>query len=133
MGVVKRWRRAKAAALIAECGTGKTLMALSAIHVACEGRPYTALVMAPPNVTEKWCREILMTVPGARVFLVDSLRTPSSSGPHGVNEVKYRNGRILREGVHTTLTQMRLAMHCQTAKDRWQKCAINDNLAASKA
>lgn len=121
MGVVKRWRRAKAAALIAECGTGKTLMALSAIHVACEGRPYTALVMAPPNVTEKWCREILMTVPGARVFLVDSLRTPSSSGPHGVNEVKYRNGRILREGVHTTLTQMRLAMHCQTAKDRWQK------------
>ncbi len=121
MGVVKRWRGAKAAALVAECGTGKTLMALSAIHVASEGRPYTALVMAPPNVTEKWCREILITVPGARVFLVDSLRTSSSSGPHGVNEVKYRNGRIVREGFHTTLTQMRLAMHCKTAKDRWQK------------
>ncbi len=121
MGVVKRWHRAKAAALIAECGTGKTLMALSAVHVACEGRPYTALIMAPPNVTEKWCREILITVPGARVFLVDSLRTPSGSGPHGVNEVKYRSGRIVREGLHTTLTQMRLAAHCRTAKDRWQK------------
>jgi superfamily II DNA or RNA helicase len=33
MGIVKRWHRAKAAAVIAECGTGKTLMALSAIHV----------------------------------------------------------------------------------------------------
>ena len=27
MGIVKRWHRAKAAAVIAECGTGKTLMA----------------------------------------------------------------------------------------------------------
>jgi len=44
------------------------------------------------------------------VFLVDSLRTSSSSGPHGANEGKYRSGRIVREGFHTTLTQMRLAM-----------------------
>ena len=45
MGIVKRWHRAKAAAVIAECGTGKTLMALSAIHVRSAGRPYTALVI----------------------------------------------------------------------------------------
>ena len=64
MGIVKRWHRAKAAAVIAECGTGKTLMALSAIHVRSAGRPYTALVMAPPNIVGKWCREVLITVPG---------------------------------------------------------------------
>src|SRR5580692_8798898 len=45
MGIVKRWHRAKAAAVIAECGTGKTLMALSAIHVRSAGRPYAALVV----------------------------------------------------------------------------------------
>ena len=72
MGIVKRWEQAKAAAVIAECGTGKTLMALSALHVHSAGRPYAALVMAPPNIVGKWCREILITVPGARVFMIDS-------------------------------------------------------------
>jgi hypothetical protein len=76
MGIVKRWQRAKAAAVVAECGTGKTLMALSAIHVHSAGRPYSALVMAPPNIVGKWCREVLITISGARVFLVDGLRTP---------------------------------------------------------
>src|SRR5262245_19692879 len=46
MGIVKRWHHSKAAAVVAECGTGKTLMALSAIHVLSAGRPYSALVMA---------------------------------------------------------------------------------------
>src|SRR5580658_1439068 len=123
MGIVKRWHRAKAAALIAECGTGKTLMALSAIHVRSAGQPYTALVMAPPNIVGKWCREVLITIPGARVFMIDGLRTPGQSGanPHGVNEVRYRNGRIVREGLHTTLTDLRLRKNAKSARDRWQK------------
>ena len=123
MGIVKRWERAKAAAVIAECGTGKTLMALSALHVHSGGRPYTALVMAPPNIVGKWCREVLITIPGARVFTIDGLRTPgrSSTVPHGVNEVRYRNGRIVREGLHTTLTDLRLRKNSKSARDRWQK------------
>jgi superfamily II DNA or RNA helicase len=32
MGVVRRWERARAAAVIGECGTGKTLVALAAMH-----------------------------------------------------------------------------------------------------
>jgi hypothetical protein len=109
--------------VIAECGTGKTLMALSAIHVRSAGRPYSALVMAPPNIVGKWCREVLITVPGARVFIIDGLRTPGQSGanPHGVNEVRYRNGRIVREGLHTTLTDLRLRKNSKSARDRWQK------------
>jgi hypothetical protein len=31
--------------VIAECGTGKTLMALSALHVHSAGRPYAALII----------------------------------------------------------------------------------------
>ena len=33
MGVVKRWTEAQGAAVIAECGTGKTLISLGAVHV----------------------------------------------------------------------------------------------------
>ena len=123
MGIVRRWEMAKAAAVIAECGTGKTLMALSALHVHSGGRPYTALVMAPPNIVGKWCREVLITIPGARVFTIDGLRAPGRSGtvPHGVNEVRYRNGRIVREGLHTTLTDLRLRKNSKSARDRWQK------------
>src|SRR5580658_4485023 len=58
MGIVKRWQRAKSAALIAECGTEKTLMALSAVHVHSDGQPSATLIMAPPNIQSKWCREI---------------------------------------------------------------------------
>ena len=42
MGVVRRWQRARAAAVIGECGTGKTLMALAAIHCHAQGRPYAS-------------------------------------------------------------------------------------------
>jgi hypothetical protein len=122
MGIVKRWQRAKAAAVVAECGTGKTLMALSAIHVHSGGRPYAALVMAPPNIVGKWCREVLITIPGARVFLVDGLRTPGgSSVPNGVNEVRYRKGGIVREGLQTSLTELRLSRNSESARARWKK------------
>ena len=59
----------------------------------------------------------------ARVFIIDGLRTPGQSGanPHGVNEVRYRNGRIVREGLHSTLTDLRLRKHSKSARDRWQK------------
>src|SRR5580698_429087 len=123
MGVVKRWEQAKAAAVIAECGTGKTLMALSAIHIHSAGQPYAALVMAPQNIVGKWCREVLITIPGARVFLIDGLRTSgrSNTSPNGINEVRYRNGRIVREGLHTTLTDLRLRKNSKSARDRWLK------------
>ena len=110
--------------VIAECGTGKTLMALSAIHVRSAGRPYSALVMAPPNIVGKWCREVLITVPGARVFIIDGLRTPGQSGANparGEMKFGYRNGRIIREGLHTTLTDLRLRKNSKSARDRWQK------------
>jgi hypothetical protein len=38
-----------------------------------------------------------------------------------VNEVRYRNGRIVREGLHTTLTDLRLRKSSKSARDRWQK------------
>ena len=46
-GTAKYLRQAKAARIVAECGAGKTYMALGAIHVLADGRPSTTLVMCP--------------------------------------------------------------------------------------
>jgi hypothetical protein len=120
MGVVKRWNEARGAAVIAECGTGKTLISLGAVHVHSDRKPFTALAMVPPQIVEKWAREAFLTLPRVRVFFIDGLRTPTSSAGHaGVNEVRLRHGRIVREGLRTTLTELRLRRTARTARERW--------------
>ena len=79
MGLVRRWQQARAGAVIAECGTGKTLISLGAIQTHAENRPFTAVAMVPPQLVEKWCREAMLTLPRVRVFIIDGLRTPTSS------------------------------------------------------
>jgi hypothetical protein len=120
MGVVKRWNQARGAAVIAECGTGKTLISLGAVHVHSDRKPFTALAMVPPQLVEKWAREALLTLPRVRVFFIDGLRMPSSSVSHvGVNEVRLRHGRIVREGLRTTLTELRLRKTARSNRERW--------------
>ncbi len=120
MGVVKRWNEARAAAVIAECGTGKTLISLAASHVHSAGRSFTALAMVPPQLVEKWAREAFRTLPRVRVFLIDGLRAQTGAKGHaGVNEVRLRNGRIIREGLRTTLTELRLRRRSRTARECW--------------
>src|SRR5687768_2393969 len=110
MGITKRWRQARCAAAVAECGTGKTLISLGSVFTHAEGRPFTALVMVPPQLVEKWARECFLTLPEVRVFMIDGVRKGvGSNGFTGVNEVRFRNGRVVREGLKTTLSDMRLA------------------------
>jgi len=45
MGIAKKWETERSAAVIAECGTGKTLISLAALHVHSDGRPFTAIVI----------------------------------------------------------------------------------------
>jgi hypothetical protein len=42
------------------------------------------------------------------------------NGFTGVNEVRFRNGRIMREGLKTTLSDMRLAKSHRSARLRWE-------------
>jgi hypothetical protein len=122
MGVVQRWQRARAAAVVGECGTGKTLVALAAMHCHADGRPYTAVAMVPGHLTAKMARETFQTLPRVRVFFIDALRDGAGiSSPYGVNEVKLRHGKIVREGFHTTLTDLRLRKNHKTARQRWQQ------------
>jgi hypothetical protein len=120
MGLVRRWQQARAGAVIAECGTGKTLISLGAVQTHAENRPFTTIAMVPPQLVEKWCREAMLTLPRVRVFIIDGLRTPTNSNSHhGVNEVKLRNKRIVREGLRTTLTELRLRKTSPSARKRW--------------
>lgn len=121
MSALRRLQRARTVAIIGEMGTGKTFMAMSAVHCEAAGRPYACLVMAPGTLLEKWSRELLETIPGARVYIIDSLRShrPGIAGHQGVNEVRLRRGRIVRDGVHTTLPEMRLRRSHKSSWDRW--------------
>jgi hypothetical protein len=120
MGLARIWEQARAGAVIAECGTGKTLISLGAIQTHAEDRPFTALAVVPPQLVEKWCREAILTLPRVRVFVIDGLRTPTHSNSHyGVNEVKLRNKRIVREGLRTSLTELRLRKTSSSARQRW--------------
>src|SRR5713226_2817038 len=120
MGAVKRWNEARGAAVIAECGTGKTLISLGAVHVHSDRKPSTALAMVPPQLVEKWAQEAFQTLPRVRVFFIDGLRTPASSVGHvGISEVRLRSGRIIREGLRTTLTELRQRKTARTARQRW--------------
>jgi CRISPR/Cas system-associated endonuclease/helicase Cas3 len=51
-GAVKRLQESNSVAIIiAEMGTGKTLMAIAIAHVFSAGRPYACLFIVPPQIT----------------------------------------------------------------------------------
>jgi len=109
MGVAKRWQQARTSMVVAECGTGKTLISLGAIHVHTGGSPFTALAMVPPHLVEKWAREAFLTLPGLRVFLIDDCENGGDENKsHGVNEVRLSRDASCGKGLHTTLSELRL-------------------------
>ncbi|MGH9771264.1 MAG: helicase-related protein [Candidatus Acidiferrales bacterium] len=121
MGIVKAWESRSSAMAIAECGTGKTLIALASIFAHAEGRGFTAIAMVPPQLILKWARECFLTLPGVRVFLIDGVRNGAGSHGHsGVNEVRLHDGQVRREGFKTTLSDLRLARQHRSARARWR-------------
>jgi hypothetical protein len=77
--------------------------------------------MVPPQLVEKWVRACFLTLPRVRVFFIDGIRNGvGSNGYTGVNEVRLRNGRILREGLRTTLSDLRLRKDARSPRSRWQ-------------
>jgi hypothetical protein len=122
MGIAKAWEQSSSASAIAECGTGKTLIALASIFAHARGRSFTALAMVPPQLVLKWARECFLTIPAVRVFVIDGVRNGlASNGYSGVNEVCLRNGQVRREGLKTTLTDLRLSKKQRSAKARWRR------------
>ena len=55
MGVATRWLQARTAMVVAECGTGKTLISLGAIHVHHQKSPFTACLKVIQIGAAKFC------------------------------------------------------------------------------
>src|SRR5664279_324402 len=116
-GTAKYLRKANAARIVAECGAGKTFMALGIIHVLTQGRPSATLVMCQSHITHKWAREVLLTIPRARTFLIEDMRNGGDpSRPHGICEVKLSKGKTIYEGKRLSLAEMR-----HMGRKEWRK------------
>jgi hypothetical protein len=117
-GTAKYLRKAKSARIVAECGAGKTFMALGVVHVLAAGHPNTTLVMCPSHITHKWAREVLVTIPRARTFLIEDMRNGGDpKKPHGVCEVKLHKGKVVYEGLRLSLADLR-QMGCKEWRRR---------------
>ncbi len=68
-------RGEQAAIINAEMGTGKTMMAIAASAVMHQEGYHRSLVISPPHLVYKWRREILETVDGARVWVLNGSDT----------------------------------------------------------
>lgn len=55
----------------AEMGTGKTMMAISLAQIAAKENMGKCLVVSPPHLVYKWRREILETIPDAKVVTLN--------------------------------------------------------------
>jgi hypothetical protein len=63
------------AILNAEMGTGKTMMAIALAAVLNAEGYRKSLVISPPHLVYKWRREILETIPNARVWVLNGVDT----------------------------------------------------------
>jgi hypothetical protein len=116
-GLAKHLGTAKTARIVAECGAGKTFMALGTVHVLANGGPSTTLVMCPSHITHKWAREALCTIPRARTFLIEDMRNGGDpKKPHGICEVRLSKGKTIYEGKHFTLADLR-----HMGRKEWRK------------
>lgn len=128
-GLAKYLKIANSARIVGECGTGKTLMSVGTAHAHANGRPYTAIAMCPPHLVLKWAREVLVTVPHARAFILYDLRNGGDpTRPHGIVEVQLRNGHAVHKGIKTTLSELR-----RMGRKGWKKiCSVPAYFIVSK-
>jgi len=62
----------------------------------------------PPHLPKKWAREVFLTLPNVRVFIVYDMRNNGDvHKPHGMTEVAYVNGKIVHKGLKVTLSELR--------------------------
>ncbi len=108
MGTAKYLKDHDAAKVVAEMGCGKTFMGLATNYVHANGKQHTGIVMVPPHLTLKWAREVFITVPNTRVFLIEDMRNGGDpKKPHGVVEVQLIDGVAVRRGDAFSITRLR--------------------------
>ncbi len=129
---------APAGILNGEMGTGKTMMGIAATAIAYhEGKASRFLVLSPPHLVYKWRREILDTVPNAKVWVLNGPDTLLSllklreatkhDGPEYVvlGRVRMRMGYHWQPAYQTRTLKRTLGhdgVKAQTALLKWVSC-----------
>lgn len=119
-------RNEQAGVINAEMGTGKTMMAIAVAAVMHAAGYRRTLVISPPHLVYKWRREILETIPDARVWvlngpdtLVKLLKLRDQVGqPYDGRQEFFILGRV----------RMRMGFHWRLAC--WQRSAAGGRLMA---
>lgn len=70
-GAVAALEKQKSVGIIAEVGTGKTIQSIATAHLHAKGANYRTLVFCPGHLVEKWKREILATLDGVSVTIIE--------------------------------------------------------------
>jgi len=137
----------QAAVINAEMGTGKTMMAICAAAVLhAEGYRRT-LVIAPPHLVYKWRREILETVPGVRVWVLNGpdtlrkllqLRAALDQSPAHTGPEFFIMGRVrMRMGFHWksayAVRKLHTRAHTERGNERSPTCVRSARYAACPA
>ena len=117
--LVKLLRRDKSALVVAEMGTGKSLISVATFHTLAAGMPYRAIVMCPPHLVVKWPREITRTAPGSTVVhlehyeqLLGLPRKPSGAEWFVLSEVVAKLGPPWKPAVWWKLNGRVKMPHC---------------------
>lgn len=129
---------APAGILNGEMGTGKTIMGIATSAVAySENKAKRFLVLSPPHLVYKWRREILDTVPNAKVWVLNGPDTLQSllklrkaqahDGPEYVvlGRVRMRMGYHWQPAYQTKILQREVGhdgLKAQTAKLAFVRC-----------
>jgi len=69
--IAKALKRQKSLFFVGEMGVGKTYGGQAAIHCHANGRPYRGVVVTPGQILLKWRRELLETIPGCYVKVIE--------------------------------------------------------------
>jgi SNF2 family DNA or RNA helicase len=72
----------KSLILVGEMGTGKTLIGAAVAYLNPK-KAHRTLILCPPHLVRKWEREILLTVPGAKVRCLKTVEDVDLAEPRG--------------------------------------------------
>ncbi|RPM23724.1 DEAD/DEAH box helicase [Pseudomonas aeruginosa] len=117
-------RNEQAGIINAEMGTGKTMMAIAVAAVMHAAGYRRTLVVSPPHLVYKWRREILETIPAARVWVLN--------GPDTLLKLRDQMGDAYdgrQEFFILGRVRMRMGFHWRLAC--WKKRAAGGQLFAA--
>ncbi|ENZ5148013.1 SNF2-related protein [Pseudomonas aeruginosa] len=117
-------RNEQAGIINAEMGTGKTMMAIAVAAVMHAAGYRRTLVVSPPHLVYKWRREILETIPAARVWVLN--------GPDTLLKLRDQMGDAYdgrQEFFILGRVRMRMGFHWRLAC--WKKRAAGGQLLAA--